>query len=138
MRQHPSEVGQKTEAIILAELVKRDYRVLVPFGLNHRYDFVVDVEGEFIRIQCKTGRMRNGSINFNATSDSIGSKIKGQNYIGQIDVFVMYCPDTDKVYWIPIEDIGSVQRPYLRVEEPKHIQSNYEFRMACDYELTPA
>jgi hypothetical protein len=42
------DVGQRTEAIVLAELVKRGHKVLVPFGTNHRYDFVVDTADGFL------------------------------------------------------------------------------------------
>jgi hypothetical protein len=33
-------IGQRTEAVIACELVERGYRVLMPFGFNHRYDLV--------------------------------------------------------------------------------------------------
>jgi len=58
---HPVDVGTRTEAVVLAELVKRGYRVLLPFGHNHRYDLVLDVEGRFVRVQCKTGRLSRGA-----------------------------------------------------------------------------
>jgi hypothetical protein len=48
---HPVDVGQRTEAVILAELVKRGYRVLLPFGINYRYDLVLDLDGRFLRVQ---------------------------------------------------------------------------------------
>jgi hypothetical protein len=31
---HPVDIGQRTEAIVLAALVRRGYRVLTPFGTN--------------------------------------------------------------------------------------------------------
>jgi PD-(D/E)XK endonuclease len=54
---HPVDVGERSEAIILAELIKRGHRVLVPYGTNHRYDLVIDVGKRFLRAQCKTGRV---------------------------------------------------------------------------------
>jgi hypothetical protein len=44
---HPVDVGLRTEAVILAELLRRGYQVLVPFGVNQRYDLVIDLDGEF-------------------------------------------------------------------------------------------
>jgi hypothetical protein len=35
---HPVDSGQRTEAIVLAALARRGYRVLTPFGTNQRYD----------------------------------------------------------------------------------------------------
>jgi hypothetical protein len=54
---HPVDVGARTEAIILAELTNRGYRVLLPFGYNQRYDLVLEIDGSF-GVQCKTGRLR--------------------------------------------------------------------------------
>jgi len=50
---HPVDVGTRTETIIAAELV---------FGFNHRYDLVLDIEGRFLRVQCKTGRLRGVAV----------------------------------------------------------------------------
>jgi PD-(D/E)XK endonuclease len=57
---HPVDVGQRTEARILAYLVAHGYGVLLPFGVNQRYDLVLDLNGRFVRAQCKTGRYRKG------------------------------------------------------------------------------
>ena len=65
---HPVDVGLRTEATILSELLKRGYQILVPQGQNQRYDLVLDVDGSFLRVQCKTGRLRNGCIEFSARS----------------------------------------------------------------------
>ena len=65
---HPVDVGHRTEAAILAELVRRGYRILVPFGVNQRYDLVIETDEGFLRVQCKTGRLRDGVIQFNALS----------------------------------------------------------------------
>jgi len=71
---HPKAVGEKTEAIIIAELIKKDYVVLLPFGDNQRYDLVIHHNNEFIRVQCKTGRLRNGAIVFNTISIGVNTK----------------------------------------------------------------
>src|SRR5918992_5967455 len=64
LSRHPVDVGERSEAIIFAELVKRGHQVLIPHGTNHRYDIVIDVGGRFLRAQCKTGRLRRGVIEF--------------------------------------------------------------------------
>ena len=60
--------GERTEAAAIAELVKLGFTVLLPFGDNRRYDIAVEVCGRFLRVQCKTGRLRNGRIEFRAAS----------------------------------------------------------------------
>jgi hypothetical protein len=102
---HPVDVGQRTEAIVLAELVKRGHTVLVPFGTNHRYDFVLDTPDGFLRVQCKTGRLRRGVIRFSTVSVRSNTKQAFvRSYHGEADVFLVYCPETDRVYALDIEE----------------------------------
>jgi hypothetical protein len=131
---HPVDIGQRTEAIVLAELVKRGYRVLLPFGTNHRYDFVLDLDDRFLRIQCKTGRLRRGAIIFNARSTR--SNTRGsvpRPYLDEIDAFVVFCPETGRVYAVPIEDATSTIGT-LRVAPSANSQVR-RIRWAADYEL---
>lgn len=54
--------AEKTEAAILARLSGREgVTILLPFGGgNGRYDLVIDDNGTFSRVQCKTGRLEQG------------------------------------------------------------------------------
>jgi hypothetical protein len=84
---HPVDVGQRTEAAILSELVRRGYSVLLPFGVNQRYDLVLDLDGKFVRAQCKTGRLRNGVVFFSTKSvQSNTRRAVIRNYDGDADV----------------------------------------------------
>ena len=131
---HPVEVGQRSEAIIQAELVKRGYRVLVPFGINHRYDFVLDCGDRFIKAQCKTGRLRHGVIEFSAQSVRANThRAYFRGYDGEIDLFLVYCPGTRKVYAVPIED-ATKSKVALRVDPPANNQQ-LRVRWAHEYEL---
>ena len=67
-RNHPVDVGTRSEAAILLRFIELGYDVLVPHGVNHRYDFVIDQGDRFLRIQCKTGRLRNGAIDVQPAS----------------------------------------------------------------------
>jgi hypothetical protein len=61
LTKHPVDVGLRSEAAIVSELLRRGYYVLEPRGFNHRYDLVIDTGERFLRVQCKTGRLRNGT-----------------------------------------------------------------------------
>src|SRR5215218_9499892 len=113
---HPVEVGQRTEAVVLAELVRRGHRVLVPFGVNHRYDLALDLGDRFLRVQCRTGRLRNGRILFN--TESIRSNTRAtvrRGYQGDVDLFLVYCPDTERVYALSVDELA-LSEGSLRVE----------------------
>src|SRR5215207_242201 len=95
--QHPVDVGSRTEAVILAELVRRGYRVLVPFGSNQRYDLVLEVDGAFLRAQCKTGRLRGACVLFQA--QSIRSNTRQtivRDYKNDVELFLVWCPETGR------------------------------------------
>ncbi|HXR32002.1 MAG TPA: group I intron-associated PD-(D/E)XK endonuclease [Solirubrobacterales bacterium] len=105
---HPVDVGHRAEAAILSELVKRGYRVLLPFGVNQRYDLVLDCEGRFLKAQCKTGRLREGVIQ--CSTQSIQSNTRStrwRSYTGEVDLFIVYCPQNDSVYVIPADEVPS-------------------------------
>jgi hypothetical protein len=131
---HPVDVGQRTEAAILAELVRRGYRVLLPFGTNQRYDLLLDLEGRYLRAQCKTGRLRDGTIHFSTRSvQSNTQRTRTRDYDGQTDVFLVMCPDVDRLYCVPIDDAPTTGMQ-LRLDPPRNGQ-NQGINWATDYEL---
>jgi PD-(D/E)XK endonuclease len=102
---HPVDVGQRTEAAILSELVRRGYSVLLPFGVNQRYDLVLDLDGKFVRAQCKTGRLRGGSIEFSPRSVRANrSGVFTRSYQGDVEIFLVHCPQVDRIYAVPVEE----------------------------------
>jgi hypothetical protein len=131
---HPVDVGHRAEAAALSELVRRGYRVLVPFGVNQRYDLVLDCDGRFLRAQCKSGRLRAGAIQFKTTSvqsNTAGSSMRG--YAGEVDLFIVYCAENHRVYVIPADEVPDSQM-HLRIDPPRNRQSK-RVRWAKDYEL---
>lgn len=123
-----------TEAIVLAELLKRDVSVSMPFGENHRYDFIMEVAGEFHRLQCKTARYRQDTLRFqvNSTAPSNTGQTKA-DYKGDIDYFVVHCREVSETYMVPIEAVGTSSKT-LRFDEPDNNQTS-GVDMAEDYEL---
>jgi hypothetical protein len=134
-------VGELSEAIIIARLLSVGYVVLTPFGENTRYDLVIeDADGQFWRVQCKTGWLSedNATINFNTASNHYhykGGRTTNarRNYRGQIEYFAVYCPNTDKVYLVPVDHVGTTNA-YLRLVETANKQKK-GVHWAKDYEL---
>lgn len=130
-------VGAQTEGRVLAGLIRAGYTVAVPFGVA-RYDLVVEMDDGFKRVQCKTGRLRDGAVRFNAAS--LGSNRRpGQTtrvpYHGHADLFGVFCPDTDAVYLVPVGSNGV--EVALRAAPPRNSQVK-GVRWARDFELTSA
>ena len=58
--------------------------------MNSRYDLVVDFGDHFARVQCKTGRYRNGVIDFNTVSTrSNRNGVFRRSYEGEVEYFAI-------------------------------------------------
>jgi len=115
--------------------VRLGYSVLRPLSANQRYDLVLDLDGHFLRVQCKTGRLRNGAIVFSARScrsNRNGTYVR--SYTDEADVFVIHCPETDRLYAVPVGDSGVLKAASLRVTAPANNQTK-GIRWAADHEL---
>lgn len=102
------ERGNLSEAKILAALVDAGYFVSVPFGSGHKYDFVADDSIRLFRVQCKTGRVKNGVLIFNAYSMPGNGSVK-MSYRGLADLFAVLNPETDTVYLIQVDEVGTTE-----------------------------
>jgi len=100
-------IGERSEAAVMASLLKAAEVVLFPFGDNQRYDLVLDRDGVFVRIQVKTGRLKNGAIGFNLCSSYAHRGRGTRNYRGQCEFFGVFCPELDEVYLVPVEAVGT-------------------------------
>jgi hypothetical protein len=132
--EHPKEKGEKTEAILIAKFVERGFRVLLPFGDSRRYDLVLDTPDGFRRVQCKTGKLINGTVRFPVSSVRTNLRVsRRSDYHGQVDYFAVYCYENSQAYLVPIDLVG-VSNASLRVTPAKHAGGNPVLK-AEDYKL---
>ncbi len=133
-----SHTGEVSRTQVMAEVALLGKRILVPLGDYQRYDFVFeDEDGRFFRVQCKTGRLVNGSVVFLTCSIDSRSKTGRtirRPYTGQIDYFGVYCPQNRKVYLVPVGDVPT-NAGTLRIDPPQNGQKTH-IRWARDYELS--
>jgi PD-(D/E)XK endonuclease len=123
-------------AVMLA-LHEAGFQFAIPFGENTRYDLIVDDKGTLARVQCKSGRLRDGAIRF-ATCSSYGHHRHPlearRDYQGQVDFFAIYCPETCGVYLVPIEDLPVKVSGALRVAAARNGQKR-RIRSAAQYRI---
>jgi len=101
-RRNTSRTGDLTELEVALALTRAGYRVLQPLSAASRYDLAVDNEdGTLMRIQCKTGVLRDGRIVFRVYSVS-GHRSASRAYQGQVDAFGVYCEATRRTYLVPL------------------------------------
>ncbi len=134
---HPKDIGDRTTLAVMLVLREAGFGVLTPFGENTRYDLAIDNGCKIFRVQCKTGRIRQGAVRFAVCScygHHLRAKDARRDYQGQVDYFGVYCPDNIAVYLVPIADLSVRVQAALRVEPARNGQRN-KIRLASEYEI---
>ena len=134
LSKHPVDVGQRSETAILAAFVDRGFEVWLPWGTNHRSDMLLGLGERVLRIQCKTGQLRNGAVVFRPQSVRSNRKQSlTRNYIGEVDYYAVYCPGTTRVYMVPCDETTR-SCVALRIRPTANRQAK-RVRWAVDYAL---
>lgn len=115
-----SEKGNLAESKTVTYYLRQGARVLMPFGDGSPYDLVIDSEGQFTRVQVKTGVVSGDVIRFN--SSSIARSGVRTGYAGRADVFAVYCMELDTLYLVPVSKVG-INGGRLRLFPPKNNQT---------------
>jgi hypothetical protein len=135
--EHPKFIGDRSALAVMLALRARGYELLVPFGENTRYDLVIDDGEQLAKVQCKTGRIRQGAVVFKVYSSYAhhpNPKERFRRYGNSVDYFGVHCPDNGGVYLVPADEIQHHFAVALRVERPKNPQRR-RIRYAASYEI---
>jgi hypothetical protein len=135
--EHPKAVGDRSQIAITLALIDAGFAIFVPIGENTRCDLVIDDGTRLKRVQCKTGRLRKGAVRFSACSNyahHTKPRAAQRDYLGEIEYFAVYCPETKGVYLVPIADVQVRRWGALRVDPPLNFQVR-GIRLASKYEL---
>ena len=135
--EHPKAIGDRTTLAVMLALREAGNVVSVPFGENTRYDLIADDGVRLLRVQCKTGRLRDGAVVFRPSSSyahHASPRVIRRRYEGQIDYFGVYCVDNGGVYLVPIEDVTTTWMAMLRVEPARNGQKR-GIRLTADYQM---
>jgi hypothetical protein len=135
--EHPKAVGDRSQIAITLALIDAGFAIFVPIGENTRCDLVIDDGSRLGRVQCKTGRLRKGAIRFSACSNYAHHnkpRAVQRDYLGEVDYFAVYCPETEGVYLVPIAEVQVRRWGALRVDPALNRQVR-GIRLACNYEI---
>ena len=131
------EKGNIGEGLALAEFAKRGIQVSIPFGDNARYDLIAEFNGKLNKIQvkyCNQQISENNSIACPCASSLNHTTNKNKTtYENDVDYFVFYLVEWDKMVLMPIEKIGARKVVAFRLDKPKNNQGNYN--LVLDYEF---
>lgn len=118
-------------------LCEQGYLILQPVTEHAPFDLVAYKDNAFKRVQVKyksldkTGAM---TLHFRSCwADKSGTHMQAVDK-GQIDIYCIYCPDTDECYFL---DPNAFDKSVtLRVEMPKNNQSKH-IKFVADYRGVP-
>lgn len=127
------DLEEISQAVVVAELLKRGVSISIPFGDIQRYDLIMDCNGELYRLQVKTGNFKGDYIEFSVASSAYHRGGKRESYKGQVEFFIVYCPHNNEVYLVPIHDVPNTTA-CLRISAPRNGQLK-GVRWASDYTL---
>jgi len=135
-RRDTKAIGDRSEAMVLAALVRNGYHVSIPFGENNRYDLLADDGARIVRVQVKSGRVRKGAISYSCCSTHAHRRagpLASRSYRGEVDYIAVYCDELRKVYLVPEEELART-RAHLRLIAPTNGQRR-KLRWAHRFEL---
>jgi hypothetical protein len=128
--------GDVAELMVAADLRRRGYKLLIPFGEECDYDLVIErddrlervqvkyseSDGEVVRVRCRSHSLTNGKIR------------RTKHYTAQtIDWLAVYDLTTDRCYYVPSSELGSGRSVvHLRLSLPKNGQK-LGINFASDY-----
>ena len=124
--------GNAAEAAVLQALTAWGVHVLVPFGGGLPFDLAAVVpDGSLVRIQVKSGRVRNGCVEFNSCGTDHGQG--RQHYRGRADLLAVHVAQLHRVFIVPVDDCPSY-RGYLRLAAARNNQRR-RVRLAEGYSI---
>lgn len=128
--------GDLAEEKFRTRCVENRLGVSKPISEEERYDFVLDVEGELLRVQVKHARpLRDGDVvEFNVAS--VNNDGTRNTYTDEeIDAFGVYDPVGDQCFLVPIEDVRADKMMYLRVTDQTKNNQAKKVNFASRYEF---
>lgn len=132
-------LGNINELNCLMSFIQLGYECSIPYGNGAKYDFIVDLNGQLKRIQCKAshytndhGTITTDSFSFSTTCSTSNTKeTKRHKYSSdQIDYFATHF--NGNTYVIPVDECSTNKT--LRFVPPKNGVKNYN--KAEDYLIT--
>ena len=117
--------GNVAELAIAAEAARLGLTVLMPMTEHERFDLVLGIAGELLRVQCKWASLREDVIRvrFGCSYHSpTRGHVRTTYSADEVDAIAVYCGELDRCYLLPIGDFAGRNSAYLRVGPARNNQ----------------
>ena len=124
--------GDLGEAIIMAEAVKRGYKVAIPMGEDWRYDLIVVRNNKLERVQCKYTKSNGRVVTARCCSFNNWNTVRYGS--SDIDWLAVYDQTTNQCYFIPAGLLGEKGRTTISLRlAPTKNKQHKKILWAKDY-----
>lgn len=133
---NPNHKGNVAELAIAKEAAKLGLSVFAPLTEHERYDLILGVQGQLLRVQCKWANRRENVIPVQLASSRRGPNgfIRRNYSPAEVDAIGVYCGDLDRCFLIPIEAIADQWAVQLRLAPARNGQ-RAALHFADEYDL---
>ena len=134
---YTQSIGNLNELKCISKFMELGYECSIPYGNGAKYDFIADVNGELLKIQCKScshprknGIVDENAIHFSTVAQTTNTQktVRHTYNNEQIDYFATSYKD--KVYIVPVDECSTSKT--LRFKAPKN---NNQYNKAEDCEI---
>jgi hypothetical protein len=132
----PSQKGAAAEAAVTADVIELGLTVLRPLCEGQRYDLVIDLEPQLLRVQCKLARRVGGALHvrLQTSRHTPGGYVFTSYTPAEIDAVAAYSSELKRSFLIPIEEVWGRRAIHLRLEPARNNQAQ-NITWAHDYTL---
>lgn len=122
-----NDKGNIGYAVVIADVTKKGFFVFTPIADTTCVDMVIGNKNMILkRIQVKYRKInKQGSIKIQTSTMINGKRIATK--LNNIDIWAIYCPETNKVYYISSEFIKGRKSIALRIDKTKRINNGVHF-----------
>jgi PD-(D/E)XK nuclease superfamily protein len=130
----PSQKGAAAEAAVTAAAIELGLVVLRPLCEGGRYDLVIDLEPELLRVQCKWAKRLDGVLSVQLSTSRLtpAGYVRTTYTADEVDAIGVYSAELGRCFLIPIEQVARGRAVNLRLDPARNNQAQ-RVRWANDY-----
>lgn len=136
MRHHTKDKGDRGLGFVLAALLSKDIQPALPLSEHLPFDcLAISETGQVLKLSVKYRAKKHGVIELSKRSswaDKHGTHVRHHN-AKDYDAFAIYCPDTNKCYFIKEDEITTVSFS-LRIDPMTGNNNGKKIKWAAEYE----
>lgn len=126
---HTKDKGSIAEAVVIADLTQKGYKIALPIGENVPFDLIaICPDYRLVKIQIKYRRLgANGTVSVKLAStwkDSAITRVVRYD-LNAIDYFAVYCPEVNAVAYVPSSKLKTKKAFALWVNPSRNNQSRH-------------